>query len=757
MGKKLTIINGRKTIQDDRVDISVNQTSHGFTVGQPIYYNGISWALARANLLSTTAQYVVSKVVDTNNFEATKFGNITSTSHGFTVGQTYYTDETTPGNVTTTEPDISSPVFIVIDANTLLVSVTRAIDTTAGGGGSTDTKALDIFHQNTFESYTTGNSSGNNATFLGGGTLDGTDGTETTNPISGDASFKYTASTSSTNDYIEIGVIDLDIKQRSEGLKCRLIADMSNFGVDVDFVIWDKTNSKPLTFSGIDILSANASKAFYEIAVTTSLTCTQISYGIHIKNAPTNGDSLIIDSVEFSTSPFLYKQLFNVYDIEIRQQGTNVTDRVGNVRFNLASLDHEKTSVGISVTDNGAETIFAPIGAGIMQVSWSYLSANTGEEARIRHYDKDDTLKYEYRGYTVGSAINTHAVAQFEVEKGDYVIVYANNGVRNSVNDAVVHATLLAYTEYVIVPAKSSMTPVTEYAPSSQGFGTLVASEVFYQRVGGMLHLFGWIDAGTTTADEARIYLPTVDGIAITVSSIINDPGGGGAVTGTYYRRQAVDQRGGPIMADGGNDYITFGDRATFSNQTGITPTNNENGNAVLATGQNLSFYAIIPIEEWDSDAVFLGAIPINRTAYLKDLKASGTSGGTFTSGAWQTRTLNTIEGDSSFLDLDTNEFTLTKGIYDYTVAAPAAECITHKARLYNVTDGAIQDDGINQYAPSGNATTSIVKGRITITEPKTFRVEHRCSTTRNTNGFGPSTSFGDDEVYTVVEITKVK
>ena len=52
--------------------------------------------------------------------------------------------------------------------------------------------------------------------------------------------------------------------------------------------------------------------------------------------------------------------------------------------------------------------------------------------------------------------------------------------------------------------------------------------------------------------------------------------------------------------------------------------------------------------------------VPKPIVGYVKDVKSSGTAGGTFTTGAWQTRDLNTEEGDfSKFGTLSSNQFTL--------------------------------------------------------------------------------------------------
>ena len=42
----------------------------------------------------------------------------------------------------------------------------------------------------------------------------------------------------------------------------------------------------------------------------------------------------------------------------------------------------------------------------------------------------------------------------------------------------------------------------------------------------------------------------------------------------------------------------------------------------------------------------------------VKDVKSTGAEGGTFTSGDWRTRDLNTVEGNSDLVTLPSNAFT---------------------------------------------------------------------------------------------------
>lgn len=146
------------------------------------------------------------------------------------------------------------------------------------------------------------------------------------------------------------------------------------------------------------------------------------------------------------------------------------------------------------------------------------------------------------------------------------------------------------------------------------------------------------------------------------------------------------------------------------------------------------------------------------QIAYLKDVKTSGTSAGTFTSGAYQTRTLNTVEGDGSIVSLSSNQFTLQAGTYHIEVNAPCFAVNQNKAKLRNITDSTDAIIGIASNSASGTSvqTNSVITGTITIASAKTFEVQHRCTTTRATDGFGINSGFGESEVYTIVKITMV-
>lgn len=147
-----------------------------------------------------------------------------------------------------------------------------------------------------------------------------------------------------------------------------------------------------------------------------------------------------------------------------------------------------------------------------------------------------------------------------------------------------------------------------------------------------------------------------------------------------------------------------------------------------------------------------------NKTVYIKDIKSAGTAGGTFNSGAWQTRVLNTLENPNSlaWVSLTSNQFTLQAGTYEIEATAPGYAVGEHKIKLRNITDSSDTHIGNSAYS-SGNASSrSCVYGLIVITGAKTYEIQHYCSAGLAGAGFGNGNNFGVSEVFTQIKLTKI-
>lgn len=155
-----------------------------------------------------------------------------------------------------------------------------------------------------------------------------------------------------------------------------------------------------------------------------------------------------------------------------------------------------------------------------------------------------------------------------------------------------------------------------------------------------------------------------------------------------------------------------------------------------------------------------LGPIELGKYALLRDEKSSGTQGGTFTSGAWRTRDLNTEAVDAIGITLSSNQFTLPAGTYRFSASAPARIVNGHKIRLQNITDVStvlFGEVAFTSAASDASNTRSRMEGQFTIAASKTFEIQHRCATTRGADGFGSADgAIGDIEVYASIELVKV-
>mgnify|MGYP003118288489 CR=1 FL=1 len=143
--------------------------------------------------------------------------------------------------------------------------------------------------------------------------------------------------------------------------------------------------------------------------------------------------------------------------------------------------------------------------------------------------------------------------------------------------------------------------------------------------------------------------------------------------------------------------------------------------------------------------------------AIIADQKSQNTQGGSFTSGAWRTRDLNTEIADvDGIVSISSNQFTLGAGSYLIRGSASVYRTNGHQTRLYNNTNSSIVAVGTDEmsHASYYTMTRSFVSGRVTITGNTVFELQHRCANTINTYGYGQRNNFGTEQ-YALVEIFK--
>lgn len=146
----------------------------------------------------------------------------------------------------------------------------------------------------------------------------------------------------------------------------------------------------------------------------------------------------------------------------------------------------------------------------------------------------------------------------------------------------------------------------------------------------------------------------------------------------------------------------------------------------------------------------------------VKDVKAAGV-GPQGIPTSYTTRDLNTIEGDTWFCSLNSNQFILQPGKYEVTVIAPMVgyRGPRSKARLWNVSTATPVAYSTGQVSTSFSGTDGanvcmlcIIETTLNVTAPNTiFRLDQRSTSGTQNGGIALG---GDQEVYTQIRITKV-
>lgn len=150
--------------------------------------------------------------------------------------------------------------------------------------------------------------------------------------------------------------------------------------------------------------------------------------------------------------------------------------------------------------------------------------------------------------------------------------------------------------------------------------------------------------------------------------------------------------------------------------------------------------------------------LSVSNLFQVEDQRTSGTNGGTFTAGSWQTRVLNTeLVNNITGASLSSNQITLPAGDYWVEASAPQYRGTIARIRLQNITDASTEVEGGNSISiASGTGVHNFMQGAFTLAAEKTLELQHRGTTTKSTDGFGRPMSIGDVERYSEIRIWKV-
>ena len=649
-------------------------------------------------------------------------------------------------------------------------------------GGSAG--SLDIIYQADFNTDvdTSAFTTGNDAVFDNGGTVDGAIALESSSPISGAKSFKYTMSSSSTNDFIKSESITLDSKQKGQYVGISFYYTYDGDDDDITFIAYDDTNNEVLTDS-LDLIKAQANPTRYSTSIYVPTDCSILNYGFQVGTG-NNTKILTIDDVELTTNPFVYKDI-----IITQHHRSNGQVNEGQVRTRVAhfdtgfGVDTEGDSLftvtntvneGVEITflrDCYADITFGVNDGGSTVTPFVTKNISGGEFTSSPTTSHPDKILAAAGGIS-GTAPGESASSENFFRAGDKVYPQISSVIVTPTSRNYLSISARATTEHVITPANVGD------VGAIQAFGTTDTPSGFIYCDGSAVSrtnyskLFDTIGTNYGTGDGSTTFnLPDLRGLFLRgqddgsgndpddASRTVNNTGGN---TGDNVGSEQTDQyKNHSHTQTGYSSPLAGGNRTVLGSSVGGQVTSH---NSTLTSGGNetrpKNVYVRYYIRYRTSTTT--AAIPTQLTAYVKDLKAPGSVGGSSSTNTIQTRDLNTLSGDVSFLTLNTNQITLSPGKYTIEWSCPVFDSDAHQSFLYNVTSSTYDIDGSSGYETTQQAINhTFGVGGIEITSSTDYEIRHWTQTAKASNGLGVTAISGanpsSNEIYTQVKITKVK
>jgi len=655
--------------------------------------------------------------------------------------------------------------------------------TTAGGGGTGSLNT--IFQLKADESIGTW-SSGNNATFLGGGTLSGTFSINNTTPLQGANSYNYvTSGVGSANDYIVSANQAVDIRFRGQQAYFTFPYSFSGNSTDMKIVVYDATNSAIISSTTdyvtptIALGGSGTTMNTAVVGVIIPATCANIRVGFQFMTAGGVTRTFQFDSLQLSLDigaitnvanltdwtsytptftgfgtaasiEFFYRRVGN--NCEIKGRFTVGTATATEARVSLPTgLTSQGTSVipslvicgygsaaGANTTDFGGKTVL--IEPSVSYVTFGEISATTNSS----------TTKQNANAITVSSVMFQFnaSVPILGWDSYNSNVIVPVNQVSSDTMNFVFQSTALTGNEAVgtfntyTLAANSNTATISASAPTQTTSSMSTNGVQVFARA---------YNAASTTASPAVVDIVVGKGLKNVSAYAYSATGKTNSISYDLAVASSTDERGALV---------------NYNETTGILRI--EAGFCCLATNTtrlidahvgNASAYFVINAAKTPSAAALPVLLP--KIAYLSEQQANGTAGGTSVAATWTNRTLNTIVDSFGIVtSLASNQFTLPAGTYRISGYTTLLMGDAQKCRLRNITDSTTLLVGASTYSGStaGYASyNSTLDGEVTITAPKTFALQYYVGTAKATNGLGNPTTSTEFEIYSAIQIMKIK
>ena len=621
----------------------------------------------------------------------------------------------------------------------------------SGSGGGLDTFFTDDHEKNGIDNHTTGN----NATFDNGGTLDGTLSLDVTTQLNGNNGLKYVMSTSSTNDFIASESITIAEKQQNNVIGFELYYKYDGDDDDIRFVIYDDTNNLELTDSIVYLKKATNSKRFSAQAYIPD-GVTALKYGFQVVTG-NNTKILLVDDVIGTSSPFVAKDFQKINSVMLEgSDGRAITGNTESISFSGSGTGWVSGANG-STPSNGNyyEVQYAN---SVISLQGSTDNAGGGYGGSINLY-----LNGSLHKIIAENTADRYRTFSYISKEGEF-----------SIGDKL---------------ALISTASITLVNTTSEHFLNIVETQVSESVIGynskntenSMVRLHTGNGHGSTN-NKIRRFSTTVDNLGTSITYTDSATDGSSFTinkTGIYHLNYNDARAAGGAqigLSLNSTELTTAIQTITAADilQTMYTSGANLEGSVswsgilnrgdvvrVHTDGQpDVTATAIFTISNGGLEDIV--GVPVPIVGYVYDHKTAGTGGGTATTNTVHTRDLNAIGGDfDKFGSLAADQMTLDSGKYLVNILTTAYKTGRTQCFLYDADNTDYLIEGKVTFAVSGAGDQADVEasGVFTINEQTTFEVRHWIDS-GGTLGLGVDSVRGtnpaSNEVYTVVEIIKL-
>lgn len=413
-------------------------------------------------------------------------------------------------------------------------------------------------------------------------------------------------------------------------------------------------------------------------------------------------------------------------------------------------------------------SIVAVRGGVIFDVNATQISTNyfEGTNANITGYNTNLKINLKTDVTISGSAslnINSYGVKSLmKVDTAGSTVNLASGDITlNKYNQFIYNGTY-----FVVMNGTISSGSVI----SGSGITAISGSGVMSDTTGSVVkHNVSGITSGSYNAVQVDSYGHVISGSIVASSGAISGSGIMSDTAGSVVKHNASAVSPGSYLATN-LTVDAYGHVTAAANGTSASSVGAPSDSPFLTTGSTVSLtnYSIITAGSnitITSASACGGQLIIHSTSagsdyiHVRDEKSSGTAGGTFLSGSWIARAINTEVSDSgSHASISGSQIILAAGTYLCDIICPACQVDHHRGVLYNTSASSAIIYGTNATASTAAAVTTLsnIRGKFILGSQSALEIRHRATTDGGGESFGYASNFGVNEVYTDAQFWKI-